>query len=378
MLPHFHTLYLETTRKCNLSCKYCSTGSNGKYDDAVDMSFDDIVNRILIPAYNLGTKFVGFSGGEPLMRKDIYDLLYEANKIGLRIGIVTNGTLLNDKVLKKIKSILGDNLIVSLGINSFDKDNITTRDLPVDFTLKQIELLQSHHIRVNISVTIGKFNIHTFPDTIKTIQNLGLPYNRIPFVPRNNPEAYDLMLDKNILRKYFHPTLRNYFGGGTSYHPYFLPYEIYKKISGQTEEKNGVPTNPSVGCWVGSYYAINPEGEVAPCPMFLDHVSGGNVLKQNLKDILYESDLFKKIVQRDKLEGKCGKCKYHFTCGGCRVMAYYMTGNVFAQDPNCFLDQLSEKEIKIAEKETEKSFKNYVRMAQVSKIYIPPSDNDIK
>ena len=155
MLPHFHTLYLETTRKCNLSCPYCSAGSNGKYDDSEDMSYDDILNRILYPAFKAGTKFISFSGGEFLLRKDAFDLLDQANKIGFTIGLASNGTTLNKKTVKKLKSLLGQNMIISLGINSFDRENEKTRERSFKRTVAIIDLMRENNIRINISITTG-------------------------------------------------------------------------------------------------------------------------------------------------------------------------------------------------------------------------------
>mgnify|MGYP001288010929 CR=1 FL=1 len=368
MLPLFNILYLETTRKCNLNCTYCSTGSNGLKDQGEDLPFDTIVNRILKPAYDLGTRFLDFSGGEFLMRPDAFDLLEYANKTGFVLGIASNGCYINDENLIRIKKITGNNILISIGVNSFTSDNFETRDATIDFILGKIKLLEKYSIRTNISITLGQFNKNTFEDTVKKTRELGVPFNRIPFVPRSC-NSNEMMLDKESVKNYFHPILRKYFNGQISYTPYFLDPEIYFNISGQRKETHKVPTNPPVGCWVGAYYAINPEGDVSPCPMFLDHVTGGNAVTEDLNKILFESEVFTKIIQRDKLEGKCGNCKYNFTCGGCRVLAFYRTGNVYAEDPICFIDELSEKEIKQMEKETETSFKNYVRMAKFGKIY---------
>jgi radical SAM protein with 4Fe4S-binding SPASM domain len=249
--------------------------------------------------------------------------------------------------------------------------NPETRDLETKFTLEVLEILEKYNVRANISVTIGDFNKQSFADTIENINKLKLPFNRIPFVPRSC-KVHDLMFDKDSLKNYFHPVLRKYFNGQVSYTPYMLPPEIYETVSGQDLQVEQIPTNPNIGCWVGAYYAINPEGDVSPCPMFLDHVSGGNVFKTPLKSILYETELFKKITDRNNLEGKCGNCIYTHTCSGCRVMSYYLTGNVYAEDPTCFLQELNETEILEIEKETTESFKNYVRMAKFGNLFTNP------
>ena len=371
MLPHFHTLYLEATRNCNLNCNYCSTGSNGRIDANDGMSYEDIVSLILKPAAKAGTRFIGFSGGEFLIRRDAFDLLEAANELGFSISLVSNGTTLSERIVKEIKKLLHDNIQVSLGVNSFDNRNDETRELPFEHILKKIDLLEKYSIRVNLSVTIGRFNTSSFASTIQEIKNMKLPYNRIPFVIRNCPN-HELMVDKNMMRKDFHPTLRKYFNGGVSYTPYFLPAGDYEILSGQTEILNKVPTNPSVGCWCGSFYAINAQGDVSICPLLLDHVSGGNVRDEGLDQILNKSELFTKILDRKSYNGNCGKCNYRFTCGGCRAMAYYQKGDVFGHDPTCFKDDIGESEKLEIETETKKSFKNYVRMAQFGKTYFNP------
>jgi radical SAM protein with 4Fe4S-binding SPASM domain len=171
------------------------------------------------------------------------------------------------------------------------------------------------------------------------------------------------------MKEKIHPALLKYFRGYVSYVPFFLDPKFYFERTGQDHLSSKVPTHPSVGCWVGSFYGISPEGEVAPCPLLLDHVSAGNVMKQDLKEILFESDLFKKVLNRSEIKGKCGSCKYNFTCGGCRVMAYYQSGDIMAEDPTCFIDELSEEELKKMEKETSRQFKNYQRMTSFGGVF---------
>lgn len=335
------------------------------------MTYGQIVEKVLKPALDLGTRFIAFSGGEFLLREDAFKLLSKADKLGYGISIISNGTTLSTHIIKKLVSLLGDNLQVSLGINSFDFENKNTRDKTVDFTMKKINLLRKHGVKVNLSIAIGKFNEDSFDTTVEQIKSLGLPFNRIPFVIRNceNPE---LMYDSEAMKNKFHPTLRKHFNGCVSYTPFFLDPNVYEKESGQNEETNKVPTNPSVGCWCGSFYAINAEGDVSICPLLLDHVKAGNVFEDGLKSILWESDLFKKVLDRNTLSGECGACQFRFTCGGCRAMAYYHNGELFGSDPTCFLGQLNQSELEVMKSETEGSFRNYIRMAGVGNAYTIP------
>lgn len=370
----FHTLYFEATRKCNFRCEHCSSGSNHPELWEEDKSTKEIIDNILIPAKEIGTSFIDFSGGEFLLRKDAFELLDVANKMGFKIGIASNGSLLNEKTIKKLKKLLGNNLLISLGINSFDEENLKTRYKEIDFFIEKLNLLLENSVNVNISVTMGSFNCSTFSQTIDILINKSLPYNRIPFAPRNSPHK-ELMFDKEILKKYLHPALMKSHHGFVSFTPFFLNPKDYEEIAGVKAFSTSVPTSPSIGCWVGSFYAINPAGEVAPCPLLLDNISAGNVYKTPLKEILYESELMKKIINRNAFSGKCGSCKYNWTCGGCRVMAYYHTGDIFGEDPTCFIDDLSPTELENLEKQTRKHFKNYVRMNEINKSFIKLKDS---
>jgi AdoMet-dependent heme synthase len=359
----FHTLYFEATRNCNFSCNYCSTGSS-KTRKYTELSYEIIVDRILKPAWEIGTRFIDFSGGEFLLRKDHIQIISTAVEMGFSVGIVSNGSTLTNKKLQQLKDIVGESLIISLGVNSFDNENVDTRDTSVNSVLKTIDRINKFGFKINICVTIGKFNADTFADTVDKIRSLYLPYNRIPFVIRNC-NATNLMFDKEMLRDKFHPVLRKSFNGQISYIPYMLPPEVYSSLTQTDFSTNEMPLNPSVGCWIGSYYSINPEGEVSPCPLFADQVSGGNIIEINLQEILFESELFVKITNRKNLKGKCGNCKYTNTCGGCRVLSYFLTGDAFNEDPTCFLADLSHEEQVEIETETIKSFRNYLRMSKV-------------
>jgi AdoMet-dependent heme synthase len=370
MLPCFHTLYFETTRKCNFACDNCSSGSHLKDANWGDeLTTDEIISRVLLPAYKLGTRYIAFSGGEFLLRKDAISLLKAANDLGFRISVVSNGSTLHDKTIYKLKDLLGDNLLVSLGINSFNnEENTTSRSVATNKVVTLIDKLEAEHININICVTIGKHTAGSLHDTLAKIRELKLPSNRIPFAPRHS-DAKNLMFDKETMQNKIHPELRKYHQGYVSFVPFFISPELYEKYSGQNEKTHKVPTNPSVGCWCGSFYSVNPEGEVTPCPLLGDHFSGGNVKTEELEDILYKSELFQKIVSRNDFGGKCGKCRFRFTCGGCRTMTYYHTGDLFGEDPTCFIDNLSDDELKEIEMEMAKNFKNYIRLCNFGGLY---------
>lgn len=337
------------------------------------MSFEEVTERVLLPAFSLGTRTIEFSGGEFLTRKDALKILVKADEIGFRIAIASNGILLNEKMIDRLQSALGKNLFISLGINSFDSSNVQTRDLDYERVMQVIGLLEKKYVGVNLCVTFGRFNAETVGSTLKNIRDLKLPFNRIPYVPRNC-DNFSGMMDKELMKNYFSPAISSDYHGYVSYTPFFLSPEYYKEISGQNEENNKIPTNPSIGCWCGSFYSINPEGEVSPCALLSDHCSGGNVLTCDLENILKESELFRRIIDRKTFKGKCGVCRFRFTCGGCRALAYYQNGDVYGEDPTCFISDMEDSELKDISELTAKNFKNFLRMAQMGKSYFPPDN----
>ncbi|MGI6411318.1 MAG: hypothetical protein ACOX0V_08800 [Bacteroidales bacterium] len=86
----------------------------------------------------------------------------KAHELGYIIGIASNGSMLTDKNLEKIQSIVGENLVISLGINSFDLSNAETRDVETEYTLKILERIKKYNFRINVSVTIGDYNKGSF------------------------------------------------------------------------------------------------------------------------------------------------------------------------------------------------------------------------
>ena len=128
-----------------------------------------------------------------------------------------------------------------------------------------------------------------------------------------------------------------------------------------------VPQNPPIGCWVGTWLAVNAEGEVAPCGILLDEVGCGNVRDQTLYEIVDESPVFQRLLDRSQLRGRCGRCRYKYTCGGCRAMAWFESGDLMGEDPTCFFEPVDETTVSEHEAETNRMFRRYAFMARQSR-----------
>lgn len=378
MSHRFPAIYFEATRVCNLRCPVCMTGSNDprrvRASRRAELSFDEIRDLVLWPAKRLGVLAVGWSGGEFLLRKDALDLLRLTVDLGYKCNVCTNCELLTRERLQEIVDATRGKVTIAVGLNSIGEDNEWSRDAEVDRTLEVLELCRELRIDRHVIVTIGKHNAESFERTVDYLVKRRISYNRSPLVARGSGGAHfeEQAFDREDLKERFHPVLRRRVNGYVSYTPFFLSPELHARVSGGA--RNGtVPQNPPIGCWAGSWLALNAEGDLSVCPVLLDVLDGGNVREKPLDELVAQSKLLADISDRSKLKGRCGRCRYQYTCGGCRAMAYFHTGDYLEEDPTCFFDPVDRTTVSEHEEETNRLFKKYLLVARHAGVYRRPS-----
>ena len=378
MAPYqFQVVYFEATRRCNLRCPFCMTGSNDpkqvRRSVLSELTLEQIRERILLPARRLGVHTVGWSGGEFLLRKDAFALLRLTVDLGYRCSVLSNCKKLTRARLERIRDVTAGQARIVVGLNAVDDENRWSRDNESDRTLEVLRDCMDLGLGQHVVVTIGKYNAQSFAKTIEFIVKNNIAYNRSPLVPRGSgSECFTQMgFDREDLRQHFHPALRRHPHGYVSYTPFFLSPELHREVSGGACN-NTVPQNPAIGCWAGTWLTINAEGDVSVCPVLLDALSGGNVRERPLDELVGSSELFATITDRSKLKGRCGRCRYQYTCGGCRAMAYFHTGDYMGEDPTCFFDPLDRTTVSEHEAETNAVFRKYLLMARAAGVYRPP------
>jgi radical SAM protein with 4Fe4S-binding SPASM domain len=365
----FNNLFFEATRRCNLSCSMCMASSNNKplveRKAKDELSTDEIERHVLRTVRDIGVETITWSGGEFVLRPDAVELVRRASDYGYSSIMATNGTQLDRRQLEELNKAADGSLVVAVGINSVDEDNRATRDADCDVALKILDLCEELGIRRNVVVTLGQHNMATLDQTLNWLEEKGIPYNRSPFTARGSGrEFWDSMrFTRTDMENVIHPALRRHPLGYISYTPFFLGPEVHERFS-KGARNITVPQNPSIGCWCGTWLAMSAEGDVSPCGILLDDVVYGNVRDMTFQEIIDSSPEFQKILDRNQLEGKCGRCRYKFTCGGCRAMAYYEHGNVMAEDPTCFFEPEDESTVSEHEQETNKMFKRYAFMVR--------------
>ena len=377
MQYQFQVVYFEATRRCNLRCPMCMTGSNEpkkiRHRVRKELTLEEIRERILIPARRLRAHTVAWSGGEFLVRKDALELLRLTVDLGYRCSILSNCKKLTRERLEKIRDVARGRARIVVGLNALDEENHQTRDSESDRTLQVLQDCLELGLGRHVVITIGKYNTKSFEKTVEFCVKHGIAYNRSPLVPRGSGSDCfgGLAFDREDMEKSFHPVLRRNPHGYVSYTPYFLSPELHAKASGGVRN-NTVPQNPSIGCWVGSWLTVNAEGDVSFCPVLLDALNAGNVRDRPIDDLVHSSALFEELTDRSRLKGRCGRCRYQYTCGGCRAMALYHTGDYMGEDPTCFFDPVDPYTVSEHEEQTNRTFLKYLLMARAAGAYQPP------
>jgi AdoMet-dependent heme synthase len=318
-----HQVLIHTTSKCNLSCKHCYAKN---FLDELNL---DEIKKIMDIAERMGTSLCHLSGGEFFIRKDFKKIINYASSRFSYVEITSNGILVTEDTCNFLRGKI-TKLIISLegpdaesndeirGVNSFKK------------AIKSIKLAKKCGLNVGINFTITKKNIGFVPEMIKLYKKLGIGFlNFRRFIPVGaGKEIESLSLSSNEYLKL--NLLIN------------KEQKIDKKIA-LAGEPTRILFNTDVikrvkfaGCMAGiALISINPNGDVTPCGYLNCPI--GNIKKQSLESIWKNSKILKKLRDRNNLNGKCGNCNNKMICGGCRAAAYARTGDLFAEDPLCWM-----------------------------------------
>ena len=334
----FFLCYFETTRRCNLRCSCCMSRSQTT-SYAEEFTTQEAKSLVLDELAGISSNAaVAFSGGEHLMRPDAYELLEHAAKRNLWSFVNTNGRLLvQTDAIRRAVEVTAGKVVFALPLNSADVAvNRATRDDDPLTVLQAAKRCEEEHAPYFFILTLSKGNLATLAETIRFIRQNGVPMLRSPFVPRGCGQSFrNLLVDAADMERVIHPALTSYPLSYISFTPFFGSPEIM----GLGGRYLGLKT-AGVGCQAGrSFAAVSAEGDVAPCVTLLDSSCVcGNARHARLSEIVWNAPLFDALRKRTALKGKCGRCRYRDTCGGCRALAYYHSGDVLGEDPTCFFE----------------------------------------
>jgi 12,18-didecarboxysiroheme deacetylase len=350
----------NVTKACNLRCIHCYAKADNKPHPEELTTQEGMA--LLEDLAQFGVPVVLFSGGEPLVRSDILDLIRKAVELGMRAVLSTNGVLIDESLAKELKKIGLSYVGISLDGWKEVHDRFRGVKGCFDKVISAIENCKKEGIKVGLRFTINKLNAQEIPKVFDLVEELSIPricFYHLVYAGRGS-SLIDMDLDHEETRywvdyiidrtKELHDkghkvevlTVDNHADG-----PYLYlrmkregnprAEEVYELLKMNGGNNSGV----GIGC-------ISWDGEVH-ADQFWRHYSFGNVRKRPFSQIWTDlSDpLMAKLKEKKKyVKGRCAACKFLEVCGGnFRVRAEAVTGDVWAPDPACYL---TDEEIGIA------------------------------
>jgi len=342
----------NVTRRCNLKCVHC-------YAHAKDRSFDNELTTqegksLIDDLAAFGVPVLLFSGGEPMVRKDLPELAAYAVEKGMRAVISTNGTLITQEAARELKEI--GLSYVGISLDGMEEINDRFRGVKGAFNdaLAGIKNCQAAGIKVGLRFTINRFNVNEVPHIFDLLERMNIPrvcFYHLVYAGRGSKlvkedlshgetrEIVDMIMDrtrelhdKGLSKEVL--TVDNHADG-----PYLymrLKKENPKRATEVLEllkMNEGNNSGRGIGC-------ISWDGEVH-ADQFWRHHSFGNIRKRPFSEIWTDTSnpLMKQLkVKKKYMKGRCATCRWLDICGGnFRVRAEAVFGDVWAPDPACYL-----------------------------------------
>jgi AdoMet-dependent heme synthase len=331
----------ETTRNCNLSCIHCrAAATNGPYPGELDTRR---ALALLDEIAAVGRPIVILTGGEPLLRDDIFTIAKHGDGLGLRMVMAPNGTLITPEVARRMAESGIRRISASIdGATREFHDKFRGVDGAFDAAIQGIEHVKAAGIEFQINTTITKTNLDQIPDILALAERLGAVAHHIFLLVPTGRGKY--IVDQAIEAGEYESTL-NWFYDQRDKTPLQLKatcaphyYRILRqraKAQGRTItfESHGLDA-VTRGCLAGTGFCfVSHTGVVQPCG-YTD-VQCGDITERPFGEIWHHSPVFQKLRDFRQLEGKCGCCEFRAVCGGCRARAFEATGNYMAEEPLC-------------------------------------------
>ena len=346
IVPGLRLVAWETTRSCNLLCAHCRASSvNGPYEN--ELTTEECY-RIIDEILEVSRPILILSGGEPLMRQDIFKVAEYAAGKGLRVALGSNGTLITGEIALRLKGTGVARVGVSLDFPVADlQDKFRGMAGAFDAAMAGIDEARKAGVDVQINSTISKLNVNYLEDLLSLALKLGaVAFHPFLLVPTGrgkglekeelDPSEYERVLnwvyDKQAElgdRIFFKPTDA----------PHYMRVVMQRGTQNQAGKAapagyHGAMSSLTRGCLAGTGFCfISHRGRVQGCG-YLD-VEAGDLRKESFGRVWQDSTLFNNLRDISNIKGKCGICEYKRVCGGCRARAYEATGDYLSQEPYC-------------------------------------------
>ena len=310
----------NVTRECNMKCHHCYINANDK------KQINELSTRegklLMDQIYEVSRPLLVLSGGEPLLRSDIFELIEYGSSKGLKMGLGSNGYLIDDKVAKKLKA--AGIATVSISLDSHipaQHDDFRGVTNAWERAVNACKALRKNNVLVQVNTTLTHENYDQIDDILTLAESIGVenfhlfflvPTGRATKLTDISPQKYEEMITKTFAKAHKHRL---------NVRPSCAPQ--FMRIA----QGMGLDMRQWIrGCIAGMHYCrIYPNGDVTPCPYL--PIKLGNVREQSFKEIWFNSPVLKNLRNPNCLKGKCGICEHKTICGGCRARAYGLSSD---------------------------------------------------
>ena len=346
-------IFWNLTGRCNLSCSQCYLDA-GNQQSGNELSTSG-ARRLVDEAAACRTPLLMLSGGEPLVRPDFWGILEYARSRDLRVAVSSNGLLVTKDVAKRLK----ENQVGYVGI-SLDGARASTHDMvrglrgSFEGSIKGLKNCVGLGIKCGVRITATKDNFKEVPELLDLTQSLGVPrfclYWLVPS-GRGRSLYQKRRLDKDevawVLGKLYDsarssdPEKIETLTVDAPQDGVYVLDRLKKESPSRYDKAREILEYVGDTCSAGDRVLnIDPEGNIYPCQFAqLENLKVGSLREGYLATIWNDpsnkvlADLRSKV---DKLKGKCGKCVHRRICtGGCRIRAYFESGDLWSEDPMC-------------------------------------------
>lgn len=335
-----HVISWNLTRLCNLKCAHCyiEAGPLKKGELKGELSTEECLRVVDGIAEVNPNALLILTGGEPLLRKDVFQIARYASDRGFWVVVGTNGVkIAHDLVGRMMEAGIKG---VSLSLDALDAathDRFRGVEGAWENTVNGSRILSERGLPFIVQTTVGRHNLVEIEAIARFAFELGarvfnlyflVPTGRGAFISDIEPDEYESVMHR--LRE-----IQREFEGKMLVNSKCAPH--YQRVLYEHDPESPFLKTFSAGaggCPAGTHYCgITPTGDLTPCPYL--PVYGGNLRERSFAEIWETSEVFTRIRARKSLGGRCGACEFNAVCGGCRARAFGKTGDYMAEDPWC-------------------------------------------
>ncbi|PFO06188.1 radical SAM/SPASM domain-containing protein [Bacillus sp. AFS076308] len=345
----------ELTRACQLKCLHCRADAQYTRDPR-ELTFEEGKN-LIDQIYNMNNPILVFTGGDPLMREDIFDIAKYAVEKGVRVSMTPSATPnVTKEAIEKAKEVGLSRWAFSIdGPTAEIHDHFRGTVGSFDLTMERIKYLHELEIPIQINTVISRYNVEYLEEMAKMVEDLNCVLWSVFFlVPTGRGQVTDMISPvehEKVLRWLYDLSKRVTFDIKTTEAMHYRRVVIQQKMreahtqtdeidylsalteKGLTGSIDGLGRAPKGVNDGNGFVFISHIGDVYPSGLL--PVKAGNVRETPLAEIYRESPIFKALRNPDGFKGKCGVCEFRYVCGGSRSRAYAMTGDYLESEPFC-------------------------------------------